>query len=305
MTANPRISLEQWRALVAVVEVGGYARAAEALNKSQSAVTYAVQKLENLLGVKVFEIQGRKAELTATGRLLYRRAKLLLDEAGGLERAARTLSAGWEAEITLSMEVVFPVWLILRCLERFGADAPHTRIELIESVRRGGQESLITGQADLAVIHHVPPGFLGESLMRLRFIPVAHPDHPLHRLDRPLGLEELRGHRHLVVRETGSRRDSSTMLEAPQRWTVSNMSTSIGAACRGYGFAWFPEDKIRAELREGSLKPLPMKEGGERYAELYLVLADRDAAGPGVLRLAEIIREEVARACAAQDRSPA
>jgi DNA-binding transcriptional LysR family regulator len=301
---NPRISLDQWSALVTVVEAGGYARAAEALNKSQSAVTYAVQKLENLLGVEVFEIQGRKAELTATGRLLYRRAKLLLDEAGGLERAARTLSAGWEAEITLSVEVVFPVWLILHCLERFGADAPHTRIELIESVRRGGPEALLTGRADLAIISPVPPGFLGESLMRLRFIPVAHPDHPLHRLDRPLSLEDLRGHRHLVVRETGSRRDSSPSMEAPQRWTVSNMSTSIGAACRGYGFAWFPEDKIRAELREGSLKALPMKEGGERYAELYLVLADRDAAGPGVRRLAEIIREEVARNCAERGVDP-
>ena len=41
----PRITLEQWRCLVAVVDEGGYAQAAEALNKSQSSVTYAVQKL--------------------------------------------------------------------------------------------------------------------------------------------------------------------------------------------------------------------------------------------------------------------
>ena len=52
--ANPRISLEQWRALLAVVDAGGYAQAAERLHKSQSAVTYAVQRLESVLGVKAF-----------------------------------------------------------------------------------------------------------------------------------------------------------------------------------------------------------------------------------------------------------
>ena len=55
--ANLRVTLEQWQALQAVVDHGSYARAAEALHKSQSAVTYAVQKVESLLGVQAFEIR--------------------------------------------------------------------------------------------------------------------------------------------------------------------------------------------------------------------------------------------------------
>src|SRR5438270_722954 len=78
---EPRITLDQWRALVAVVDKGGYAKAAAALHKSQSSVTYGVQQLESQLGVKAFKIAGRKAELTSTGELLYRRARYLLDEA--------------------------------------------------------------------------------------------------------------------------------------------------------------------------------------------------------------------------------
>ena len=73
------------------------------------------------------------------------------------------------------------------------------------------------------------------------------------------------------------------------------MATSIGAVTRGFGFAWFPEEKIRNELAQGTLKPLPMREGGVRHVEMYLMFADRDAAGPGVLRLAQIIREGVAQ----------
>src|SRR3954466_1573171 len=86
----PRVTLEQWQALVAVVDLGGYAKAAESLHKSQSSVTYAVQKLQSLLGVKAFEIRGRKAELTSAGKLLYRNARALLDEAGALEQAAKS-----------------------------------------------------------------------------------------------------------------------------------------------------------------------------------------------------------------------
>jgi hypothetical protein len=50
-------------------------------------------------------------------------------------------------------------------------------------------------------------------------------------------------------------------------------------------------------LAHGLLKPLPMREGGERWGDLYLVFADRDYAGPGALRLAEVIREHVANQC--------
>src|SRR3989442_1195404 len=76
--ADPRITLDQWRALVAVVDRGGYAKAAAALHKSQSSVTYGVQQLESQLGVKAFKIAGRKAELTPTRELLYRRARHVL-----------------------------------------------------------------------------------------------------------------------------------------------------------------------------------------------------------------------------------
>jgi DNA-binding transcriptional LysR family regulator len=298
MAEIPRITLEQWQTLIAVVDEGGYAQAAEALHKSQSAVTYAVQKVESLLGVKAFEIQGRKAVLTPTGHLLYRRARVLVDQAGGLERAARRLSAGWEAEIRLAAEIIFPTWLLLRCLDRFGAESPHTCVEVIESVLGGAPESLLQGQADLAISPLVPEGFLGDPLVRLRFIAAAHPDHPLHRLGRELTVQDLRTHRHLVVRESGTSRSTRALtVEADQRWTVSNMATSIDAARMGFGFAWFPEEKIREELAAGVLRPLPLREGAERYAELYLILADRDYAGPGTLRLAEIIREAAATEC--------
>lgn len=286
--------MEQWRTLVTVVDAGGYAAAAEALNKSQSTVTYAVKRLESVLGVRAFEIEGRRAVLTPAGTLLYRRALGLIDDAARLETTARSLSVGWEAQLGITVEVIFPTLLLLSCLEKFGQQSPQTRIEAYESVMAGAQEDLLSGKAELGITPNVPTGFVGDPIMRLRFIPVAHPEHALHQLGRQLTVRDLRRERQLLVRETGTTRDTPASLEGEQRWTVSTMATSIGAACRGYGYAWFPEDKIRNELREGSLKPLPMESGRERFLTIYLVLADAENPGPGVKCLADIIRREAA-----------
>jgi DNA-binding transcriptional LysR family regulator len=296
----PRISLEQWRCLAAVVEAGGYAQAAARLHKSQSSVTYAVQKLERMLKVRAFEIQGRKAVLTGVGQMLYRRARTLLDDAGEIERAARKASAGWEAEIGLAVDMLFPTWLMFDCLSRFGTESPQTRIEWLETVIGGTAEALQSGVADLGIAARLPPGLSAEPLMAVNFVPVAHPGHALHKLGREITMRDLRKHRHLVVRDSSSQRDKkSESLEVEQRWTVTNLSTSIGAVSRGHGFAWLPQDKIRTELEDGTLEILPVRGGRVRTLQLYLMFADRDAAGPGTLRLAEIVREEVERGCRA------
>jgi DNA-binding transcriptional LysR family regulator len=292
--ALPRITLEQWQALVAIVDAGSYDGAARAIHKSQSALSYAIQRIESLLDVQVFERQGRRAVLTPTGEQLQRRARLLLEEAGGVERAAQLLSAGWEAEIRIAAEIVFPNALLLECLDRFGTQSPHTRIEVVESVLAGTAEALTNRLADLAISSTVPAGFVGEPLIRLRLVLAAHPSHPLHGLGRPVTLRDLRKHRQLVVRESDSKRATRATVDASQRWTVSHVATSVHAATQGYGYGWFPQERIRAELAQRLLAPLPMADGGERFAELYLVFGDRENAGPGVIRLAELLRERAA-----------
>jgi DNA-binding transcriptional LysR family regulator len=298
MAAAPRISLEQWRALQAVVDAGGYAQAAAKLHKSQSAITYAVQKIETLLKVKLFEISGRKARLTGSGEVLYRRAKGLLEEAESLEGAGRHLAQGWESELRCAVEIIFPTWMLLRCFELFAQERPETRIELYETVLSGTDEALIQRRVELAICSMIPQGFMGDALMPMRLIAAAHPEHPLHKLKRKLTAQDLRKYRQLVIRDSGSLRSrNAPWLGAGQRWTVSHKATQIHAAGMGLGFAWFAQDTIRTELEQGLLKPLPLREGAELFVELYLVYADRDYAGPGAQRLAGIIRDQVKAAC--------
>ena len=102
MPYRPKSTLEQWRILQAVVDAGGYAQAAELLNKSQSSLNHAVAKLQNQLGVELLHVVGRKAFLTAAGEVMLRRSRLLTQQIEDLELLAANIDMGWEPELRLA-----------------------------------------------------------------------------------------------------------------------------------------------------------------------------------------------------------
>ena len=225
---------------------------------------------------------------------------MLLEEAERIEQLASELAQGWESELKLAVEITFPTWLLLECLATFADEHPRIGIQLYESVLGGTNEALLQRRVDLAIGPTIPPGFLGEALMQVHFIPAASPSHPLHAMNKPLTMSDLRAYRHLVVRETGSRDIREMPLLAQQRWTISSKATSIRAAKMGLGFAWYPAESIQEELASGALKALPLRDGADGYGTLYLMFADPDSVRPGARRLAEILRSAVRERCPEQ-----
>src|ERR1700728_5064871 len=88
---SPKTTPEQWVALANVVDLGGYATAAEALDRSQSAVSYQVTRLQEALGCRLLEVQGRRAVLTPQGEALLARARGFVGQWPQLEVVARMI----------------------------------------------------------------------------------------------------------------------------------------------------------------------------------------------------------------------
>ena len=288
-----RTTLEQWQVLQAVIDHGGFAQAAEALHRSQSSISYTLSRLQEQLPVAVLETRGRRTVLTEAGEELLRRSRGLTEEAAKLERLAASLGQGWEAELRLAVEAIFPSDILFAAMREFTAQCSgqELRMQLIESVLSGTDEALFSGRVDLVISGRVPPGFVGEPLLVVDNLAVAHPNHPLHRTGAALRIEDLKSQRQLVVRDSGKARSQDVgWLGAEQRWTVSHIKTAIDAVKQGLGFAWLPELAISEELRSGVLKPLPLAEGGRERAQLYLIHADRDSIGPGQRELAAILQ---------------
>lgn len=291
---DQRVTLEQWRALVAVIDAGGYAKAAEVLNKSQSTISYSVAQLEQALSVKVFELKGRKASATPAGDLLYRRARQLLEQAGRLERSATYLSSQVEAVVSVAADQIIPSRYVLKCVDEFARTFPDTRIELIESVLSGTEDALLKRHVDIALSARVPVGFLGDALVHVSMQAMSSPDHPLQHLGRELNYEDLRMHRQIIVRDSGVyRRHSEGWLDAEQRWTLGHIATSIDAVKAGLGYAWLPIPYVADALAQGNLVRLPLAVGAVRDIPTYMIMANDESAGPATRHLAQLFKTKL------------
>jgi DNA-binding transcriptional LysR family regulator len=291
----PKTTLEQWALLGAVIDAGGFAQAAQALKRSQSAVSYGVSRLQESLGVPLLAIDGRKAVLTPHGRTLLARSRALLRELNSLEQLALSLHRGWEAELTLVVDAAFPRPRLLDTIAELQISCPNTQIQLEDAVLSGAEEAIDAGRADLIVTSRIPHGFLGDPLLDVEFIAAAHPSHALFKLERALNADDLKRHVQAVVRDSGTLqpRDEG-WLGSPHRFTVSSMEAALATLTAGLAYGWLPEHLIAEPLRNGVLKRLPLNAGGTRHVSLYLVLARPDAMGPAV-RAARAAFERQAR----------
>eukprot|EP01030_Chromulinospumella_sphaerica_P015654 gene15654-15468_t len=287
----PRVTLDQWRTLQAVVDHGGFAQAAEALHRSQSSVSYTVARMQDQLGVPLLRIDGRKAVLTEAGGVLLRRSRQLVKQASQLEDLAHHMEQGWEAEVRLVVDAAYPSARLVRALTAFMPQSRGCRVRLREEVLSGVEEVLLEGVADLAISSFSIPGYLGAELSDVEFVAVAHPEHPLHRLNRELNFQDLESQLQVVIRDSGRQQPRDVgWLGAEQRWTVGSLATAATFVGSGLGFAWLPRHMIERELKEGTLKVLPLDQGGSRNPSFYLYSNKEKPLGPATQILVELLR---------------
>jgi DNA-binding transcriptional LysR family regulator len=279
--AMAKTSLEQWAVLAAVVDAGGFAQAALALNRSQSAVSYAVSRLQESLALPLLVVEGRKSVLTPHGRTLLKRARSLLKDLDTLEQLARSLQQGWEPELKLVVDAAFPRPVLLGIIAELQRSCPSTQIQLADVVLSGAEDAITAGTADVVVTSRVPPGFLGDWLLDVKFVAVAGADHALFDLKRELTPDDLVRHVQAVVRDSGVAhpRDEG-WLGSERRFTVSGMEAALATILAGLAYGWLPEHLLAEGLRSGTLQRLPLAAGSSRNVSLQIVLARPDLLGP-------------------------
>ncbi len=282
-------TIEQWRILQAVVDCGGYAKAADELNKSQSSLNHAVAKLQHQLGVSLLEVKGRKAFLTPAGEVMLRRSRLLTQNVRDLEQLADNLSQGWEPEITLVVEIIHPKALLYQALQDFLPQSRGTRIRILDSVITGSQEAVEDNVADLVIAGFIPKGYLAEPLTEVTMLPVCHPNHPMAKMAK-IDSHELSQHLQIVIKDSGSRPSQDRgWLKSEQRWTVSNFHEALDLVKRGVGFCWLPKHLICPLLDKGELFRFALEQGSERKLHTHLVIPDETNLGPCAGALAQVI----------------
>jgi DNA-binding transcriptional LysR family regulator len=288
-------SLEQWRAFQAVIDHGGYAQAASAMHRSQSAISYSVNRLQEQLGVRLLELDGRKACLTEMGRVLLDRSRHLVDSASELEELAHHLEQGWEAEIHLAVDAAFPMPLLFNALKDFAQLAHGTRVTLTEVILSGAEDALLEKTADLVIGANLPAEYMSEHLLDIEFIAVANPDHPLNQLGEAVTAKQLRAELQVIIRDSGHTHSQNVGWQnTEQRWLVSHIDTAIETVIHGMGFCWLPSHKIEDKLKAGTLKAIPLREGATYRVPLHMAFVQQEYPGPATQLFAEKLKQAVA-----------
>lgn len=260
---HPVLSLEALRALDAIAREGSFAAAAQRLFKVPSALSYTMAKLEQELGVLLFDRSKQRAQLTAAGRLLLEQGRELLQASQRLEEQVRQLDSGWEPRLRLVVDTIMPWSPLWQLTNLFTVLGRFTRVQFSEQVMAGSWEALLRDRCDIAI------GLSGEGVhaqIELHLLGHAEfgfavpPSHPLaERYLRQPGLcvqrEALLDYSAVVVADSAAElpgRDSG-VFAAGHVLQVPTMQAKIAAQVAGVGVGFLPLHLIQAELKSQQL----------------------------------------------------
>lgn len=257
------ISLDALQTLDAIERRQSFAAAAEELHRVPSAISYTVNKLEEDLGVELFDRSRRKAELTAVGRLVLEQGRHILKASEELAVLARQAADGWEAELRICIDSVLTCDPVYELIETFQKMQPKTEIRLSEEVLGGSWDALSDNRCDLVIgAAGAPPGpgFALHSLGKVAFDFAVAADHPLAKLPMPLPASAILDYPTVVVADSSQRLParSTGLLDGRSRIIVPSIDHKIDVQCKGLGVGYLPHHRIAQKLAEGRLKSLTL-----------------------------------------------
>ena len=285
--SQPAPSFDQLQVMLAVVEAGSFSGAARRLNRAQSAVTYAVQRLEEQLGTALFDRATYRPTLTEAGRTLLPRARLIADEMRALGDHARGIAAGLEPELTLIVDAMFPMCILLETLRTFGARFPSVPPRIYVETLGGATELVLNGTCAIGLLLTFGSEFeplQRQHLLGVTMIHVAAPSHPLSQIVGPVPREELRRHVQLVLSDrsglTGNR-DYGVL--SSQTWRLADLGAKHAMLTAGLGWGGMPAHLVAEDLAAGRLKRIAIQSdnAGDDFITLPLCSAYHRDRPPG------------------------
>ena len=285
-----RTTLDEWEIFQAVVHLGGFGAAAKQLNRSQSTISYAIARLQDQLGITLFEMKGRRAHLTEVGRLLLVEVEPHLTGFQNVEQRARSLASGGATEVRLSVDSIFPNQRLFSALSEFARLFPSVQVKLRQETFLSADAEFSLRNAQLCVTGLFTRELFAKPILGIRLLAVARHDHPLHALRRKLHRADLL--QHTLVSIEGASPGTlkhQPRLPAQRVLQVGSIEAALDAVRSGFCFGWLPAHRIEAELSAGLLLPLRLAAGSTRQFQLSLVCQDDSTLDREVHALAGLL----------------
>jgi DNA-binding transcriptional LysR family regulator len=296
-TNPPDLGARQLAAVLAVAEHGSFVAAAAVLKTSQPALTRTIRRVEDVLGVGLFERTTRRVRLTRAGREFVAVAERILNDLRIAARGMRELAEEQRGQVILSCIMSVANGALPGLVARFRAERPAVEVHLREGVHGTVLEDVRGGVADLGITYldELPEGMAGIPLGREVFRAVLPVGHRLAAQDQ-VAFAELAGEPLVALpAESRTRRildgaASAAGLALRHAVTVTQFATLLGLVRAGVGVALVPAGAVAGPSGAGlAVRPVTRPEPSRELGVVTLRERDLSPVAAGFLSLA---REE-------------
>lgn len=254
-----KFDFKDFQILQAIEKYGTFAKAAEHLNRTPSAVTQSIQKLEHLIGFQIFDRSEYRPRMTKEGQLFMDRGRQILKQMDRLEYDLHLIQKGWESEFFIAYDDLLSYTKLFPLIKEFQKIAPNVSIRLYREVLNGCWDALSHNRVILAIgASGEPPIGLPcaqKSLGSTSFVFAVAAHHPLSSISGSLSKEEIALHHSVVISDTSQYlppRSSGTISGQPIIY-VPDMDAKIQAQLQGLGVGYLPRHRVNHLLKSGAL----------------------------------------------------
>jgi DNA-binding transcriptional LysR family regulator len=269
------ITLDALNVLDAIERKKSFAAAADELFRVPSAISYTVSKLEDELGIALFDRSKRKAELTTVGKMIIEQGRLILKATDELTHMAKQSANGWESELRICIDSILMFQPIYRLIAQFQQQYPWINIHVSEEVFGGTWDSLVASRSDLIIGATGNPynsDFAIHALGEIDFVFAVAKNHPLVNEHQPISNKTIKQYPSIVVADSSRNLPgrSAGLLDGQSRITVPSVEKKIEAHLLGLGVGYLPIHRIGTKLESGELVTVQLANYESRNSELSM-----------------------------------
>jgi len=278
------VTLDQLRTFIAAVDEGSFSAAGRKLRRAQSVVSQTLATLEAQLGLKLFDRSARYPRLTDAGRGLLADARTLTDDIDGFKARAHAMREGLEPELSVAMEVMYPMEALTRAATHSRRIYPHTALRIYVEALGGVIKPVLDRQCSIGVIGslpEVPNELQSETLLNLPFVTVVSPSHPIAKRRGVVPASMMSKQIQLVLTDRSvltKGRDFGVL--SPVTWRLADMGAKRAFLKAGLGWGHMPIHMVQADLDSGTLVRIRV-EGMPRQVLMPMRVVYRKDVPPG------------------------
>ncbi|GIZ53334.1 LysR family transcriptional regulator [Noviherbaspirillum aridicola] len=292
------MSMDQLRTFIAAAEEGSFSAAARKLRRAQSVVSQTVANLEYQVGLPLFVRAGRAPRLTEVGKVLLTEARAAVACMDGFKARARALAEGLEPELSVAVDVMYPIKALTRAVGEFHKAFPQTPLRLYVEALGAVLQPVLDGHCRVGIIGSLPevPEACGsEYLTRVPAVTVVAPAHPLAALRGPVPHSVLEEHVQLVLTDRSSRTEGRSFgVLSDRSWRLADLGAKHAFLLAGLGWGHMPEPMVRDDIlgnRLVRLEPEPHPSVGSAFS-MHAIYRNDMPPGPAGRWFIQTLKQE-------------